>query len=98
MTTTIIATIEAKPGFSGEVGNALRNMILPTLSEAGCIRYELFCSVEATCIFHLVETYASDEALAKHQQSAHFAELVARLADKLAKDIKIERVMPFDAN
>lgn len=97
MTTTILATVAAKPEFVRDVETALKKMIPATRAEAGCISYALFNSEEKVGIFHLLETYADDAALASHHQSAHFAELVARLADKLASDIKIERIAALDA-
>lgn len=97
MTTTIFATVEAKPEAASLVETVLRKMILPTRAEAGCISYALFRSEERTSTFHLLETYADDAALASHHQSAHFAELVASLADKLARGIQIERITALDA-
>jgi quinol monooxygenase YgiN len=97
MTTTIFATVEAKPDAISHVEAALRRMILPTRAETGCVRYELFGSEEMAGTFHLLETYADDAALASHHASAHFAELVASLADKLARDIRIERIESLDA-
>ena len=93
MTTTIHATVEARPDATDEVEAALRRMIAPTRAEAGCIRYELFRAEDKPCTFHLLETYADDEALARHHQSAHFVELVASLADRLAQEIRIDRLV-----
>ena len=90
MHTTTLATVEAKPEAAHEVEAALKKMILPTRAEAGCVRYELFRSKEKTGTFHLLETYANDDALASHHASPHFAELVASLADKLASDLQIQ--------
>lgn len=97
MTTTIFATVEAKPDAFSHVEAALRKMIPATRAETGCIRYELFVSEETACTFHLLETYADDAALASHHASAHFAELVANLAGKVARDIRIERFASLDA-
>lgn len=65
-------------------------MIFPTGAEAGCVSYELYQSEVETNTFHLLETYDDDEALARHHQSPHFAELVSSLTDKLAIGIQIE--------
>ncbi|SFN69218.1 Quinol monooxygenase YgiN [Formivibrio citricus] len=91
MTTTIFATVEAKSEAIQHVEAALRGMIQPTRNEPGCVRYELFASEEAPGTFHLLETYADDDALNRHHQSPHFAELLASLANKLARDIQISR-------
>lgn len=97
MLTTILATVEAKPEVAHEVEAELKKMILPTRAEAGCVRYELFRSKEKTGTFHLLETYANDDALASHHASPHFAELVAGLADKLASDLQITPLVPLGA-
>lgn len=97
MTTTIFATVEAKPEFTTDVETALRKIVLPTRAETGCISYALFGSQEKVSSFHLLEVYADDAALASHHQSAHFTELVASLTDKLANDIKIERIAALAA-
>lgn len=97
MTTTIFATVEARPDAIQHVEAALRKMILPTLNEPGCIRYELFGSEQATGTFHLLETYADDDALARHHQSPHFAELLTSLANQLTRDIQISRFVSIVA-
>ena len=96
MPTTILATVEAKPEVAHEVEAALKKMIKPTRAEAGCVRYELFRSKEKTGTFHLLETYADDEALGKHRALPHFAEVVANLADKLASDLQIQNLSTLD--
>ncbi len=96
MPTTILATVEAKPEAAHEVEAALKKMIKPTRAEVGCIRYELFRSNDKTGTFHLLETYADDEALGHHHASPHFAELVASLADKLASDLQIQSLSTLD--
>lgn len=92
MTTTIFATVEAKPDSIHLVEQALCTMIPLTRAEPGCIRYELFVSEEHPGTFHLLETYADDNALSRHHTSPHFTALVVSLSDKLAQEIRIERV------
>ena len=97
MSTTIFATVEAKSDSSNAVKAALRAMIEPTKAEPGCLHYALFASQEAPGTFHLLETYADDAALAAHHASAHFAALVENIGDKLARDIRIERIAELEA-
>ena len=97
MATTILATVTAKPECTADIEIALRNMIPVTRAETGCISYLLFRSEEQAGVFQLLESYADDAALASHQQSVHFAELIASLADKLAGDIHIARITALDA-
>lgn len=97
MTTTILATVTAKPEFASDVESALKKMVPTTRNEAGCVSYALFSSKDKAGVFHLVETYIDDAALASHHQSTHFAELVANLATKLACGTEIERINALDA-
>lgn len=92
MTTMIFATVVAKPEFTHDVESALKKMIPATRAEAGCVSYALYASEEKVGTFLLLETYADAAALASHQQSPHFGELVASLTGKLASDIQIERI------
>ena len=96
MTTTLFATVQAKPEFTGLVQAALISMLVPTRAEPSCVSYELYQSEEDAATFHLLESYTSDEALASHQQSPHFAGLLSGLTDKLASDIQIKRLGVLD--
>jgi len=97
MSTTLFASVEAKPAVTRHVEAALRGMITRSLAETGCVRYELFRSEEKANTFHLLETYANAEALASHHRSAHFTDLVASLADRLVQVIQIERLAALEA-
>ncbi|MDO6387727.1 putative quinol monooxygenase [Uliginosibacterium sp. 31-12] len=97
MSITIFATVEAKSDVSNAVEAALRAMIEPTRAEPGCLHYALFASQEAAGTFHLLETYADDAALAAHHASAHFAALVESIGDKLAREIRIERISALES-
>ncbi|NSL54610.1 putative quinol monooxygenase [Uliginosibacterium aquaticum] len=97
MSITIFASVEAKADAVTAVETALRAMLEPTRAEPGCLSYELFASRDAPGIFHLLETYTDDAALAAHHASAHFAGLVASIGDKLMREIRIERIAELEA-
>lgn len=92
MSTTILATVTAKPTATANVAAALQAMIAPSRSEPGCLQYALFASRDTPGTFYLLERYADDAALAAHQTSPHFTALVAGLADKLVRKIHIEQI------
>lgn len=92
MSTTILATVTAKPTATANVAAALQAMIAPSRSEPGCLQYALFASRDTPGTFYLLESYADDAALAAHQTSPHFTALVAGLADKLVRKIHIEQI------
>lgn len=95
MTITIFATVVAKPDSIAQVEEALRRVIPLTRAEPGCVRYELFGSEDHLGSFHLLETYADEATLSSHHASPHFAALVTSLSDKLAQEIRIERLLPL---
>lgn len=92
MSMTIIATVVARPDAVQTVAAALQAMVEPTLGEPGCLVYDLFASTDAAGTFYLVESYVDAAALAAHQASPHFLALVASVGDKLARDIRIEKI------
>lgn len=93
MTISIFATVEATPGFSQHVETALRKMISPARAEAGCLRYELFRSADDVNIFHLLEVYVDEAALACHSRSSHFLDLAHSIKNAVAKEITIKKLV-----
>lgn len=97
MATTLFATVAAKAEFAAEVETALRKMVAPTRAETGCVSYALYSAAQQPGVFHLLEKYADDAALASHQQTAHFAALLESLTDKLASEIQIQPITALEA-
>lgn len=97
MSTTLLATVEARADAADAVEAALRAMIRPSRAEAGCHHYALFAAPAAPGTFYLLESYADDAALAAHHASRHFAALVASIGDKLVSEISITRINALEA-
>lgn len=72
MQLTVIAKIEVKPGAEDQVYQALRGLIQPTLSETGCINYDLHRSIEKPGLFVFYENWTNREVWEAHMQSEHF--------------------------
>ena len=88
----VVATIIAQPGHEAAVRAALEQVVPPSRAEAGCRRYELHVDNSAPAKFVMLEEWTSAEALAEHEATPHFAELVAAIGkvaqisvDKLTK-------------
>ena len=58
---------------------AAKELVAASLSDQGCIAYDLFASATRADVFMICETWASPEALAKHENSAHFTTLVPEM-------------------
>jgi quinol monooxygenase YgiN len=67
----IVARIEANPGHEDQVRNALTNLIAPTLSEAGCIQYDLHQDNSNPGTFLFYEVWESRELWQDHLKSPH---------------------------
>ena len=80
-TVHVIATFLAEMGKEDEMETALREIIEPTRSEAGCIRYDLMRSlVGANYVeFVFVEEWESEEALDAHGQMPYIQGLRPRI-------------------
>jgi quinol monooxygenase YgiN len=80
-TVHVIATFLAEMGKEDEMEKALQEIIEPTRSEPGCIRYDLLRSlVGANYVeFVFVEEWESEEALDAHGQMPYIQGLRSRI-------------------
>lgn len=81
----VVAVLTAKPGSEEVVGEALRALVEPTRSEAGCTSYELFVSVADKTTFITVETWTSQADLDAHLQTPHVQQALGAAGDHLAQ-------------
>ena len=63
-----------KQGNEAKVEEILRGMLAPTRAEAGNLRYDLLKATndEGRTLYHLLETYTGDDAVAFHRETAHY--------------------------
>ncbi|QZA79243.1 antibiotic biosynthesis monooxygenase [Deefgea tanakiae] len=91
MTLPVIAVIDAKPEFNDEVELALRDMLLPTRAEGGCLQYELTQDQASSTRWIMVERWQDELALERHLVSAHMDQLGVALSGRII-DLKIYRL------
>lgn len=72
MTIHVFATLRALPGFEHELHAALRALAAASRGETGNERYELFLEAGQAGVFHLIEAYRDDDALAEHRKTVHY--------------------------
>ncbi len=78
-TLVIIGSAKAKPGKADELRPILKALLLPTLAEEGCLRYEMNESMEGdSWIF--TELWESRALWDQHMQSAQVSEWAAAAA------------------
>lgn len=82
-TVHVIATFTAAPGREDELEKILLEMLAPTRSEAGCIRYDLLRSLKGVSPveFTFVEEWESVQALDAHGRTPHLQGLRPKVQD-----------------
>jgi quinol monooxygenase YgiN len=71
---TIIARIEAFPDQVEHLKTELTQLIAPTLSESGCMQYDLHQDNDNPMVFLFYETWESRELWRDHMSNTHVAE------------------------
>lgn len=83
----VIAIIKAKPEKADELHQILADLVAPTLTEEGCIRYEMNVSDDRlTYVF--TEQWASRPLWDVHMETPGLLNLKARL-DELTEDFEL---------
>ncbi|AJI96097.1 putative quinol monooxygenase [Yersinia ruckeri] len=89
MEVRIIASLIAKPDFFEDVKEILHQIIEPSRAESGNLQYDLHRDIDQPNTFVFFERWASEDAVQKHNKTAHFQQFVAQLDGKLdSLDIK----------
>jgi len=69
--TTVIAHVRAKPGQNEFVGAELNKLLIPTRTEPGCLRYDMFLDASDAAHFVFIEVWESIEAHHVHLEQGH---------------------------
>ncbi|MDR1601921.1 MAG: antibiotic biosynthesis monooxygenase, partial [Tannerella sp.] len=72
----IVATIVAKSEFQNDLEKMFQIVVDETRSEAGNILYELHQDINNPLKYIILETWQSQEAIDRHNESAHFKAFV----------------------
>lgn len=91
---TLLAKLTAKPGAEERLLPELQAMLEPSRNEPGCLKYVLHRLPENPSVFWFVEEWKSEEALAEHNQTAHYARLKERTAD-LVENAELVLLQPI---
>ncbi len=81
----IVAELEVLPEQREAMLPAFRVMVDASRAETGNRAYDLTEDLENPCRFFILETWASDAAIAEHNASAHFKAFGDFQKDKLAR-------------
>jgi len=83
----VFARLTAKPEQAEALGESLRQLIAPTLQEAGSLGYTLHRDNDDPAVWILYEAWASRAALDAHFEQPYMQALFVRAADLLAKEV-----------
>jgi quinol monooxygenase YgiN len=86
---TVFALIKAKPGMEEAVKQEPLALVDPTLTEEGCINYDLHQSLDHKGQFRFYENWTSKELLDRHLESAHVKRFIAKADQLLAEPPEI---------
>jgi quinol monooxygenase YgiN len=93
---TLIARLTAKSEASEDLGNGLRQLIVPTLSEEGAIGYVLHRDNDDANVWVLYETWRSQVDLDAHFKQPYTRAMMARFPDLLAREMELTFATAID--
>lgn len=70
----VIGTVRAPEGALEKLRPAAATMVAETLKEPGCIRYAYAQDLLDSCLMHVSEAWADEDALKAHFTTPHMAE------------------------
>lgn len=95
----IVVRFTPKPGLHEPVEAVLRGMVAATRTEPGNRRYDLFKSADASgaTLFHLVEHYADQAAIAAHRETAHYKQYRIDIMPLLQEPPQVQLLQAVDS-
>lgn len=73
----------------GELLHTARELVAASLADEGCVSYDLYTSATRPDVAMICETWSDANALAAHEQTAHFTTLVPRM--RQLGEMKLEK-------
>lgn len=89
---TIVAIATASPGQEKALRSAQEKLVVETVKEPGCLRYELHQSIEDGRVLIFMESWASEEAWRNHMQGTAIKRFHASGAGNLFADFTLYRM------
>ena len=80
----VLGSARARPGKEDDARQALRNLIVPTHGEDGCILGALHEGIDDSARFAFVERWASRENFDRHLRSPHVSACLERVDELFA--------------
>lgn len=79
----VVAKNYIQEGKLEEITELYKELIVKTVLEPGCIKYELYQDINDTRTLTMIEEWESIEALTAHEKTEHFVRIFPLLKDLL---------------
>ena len=89
----LIAVFEVKSEWVDKIEDIVWPLVVGSRSEKGCISYNFVRDAAAENVFMFLEEWQSEEAIAAHNNTAHFAEYVPKMGEYCTKSVLHKIVM-----
>ena len=91
----IFARFHARPGQEGEVAETLRNVLVPSRDEPGCLSIQAFRSVQDPRLFYIHLRWKDEAAFDRHATLPHTLRFVERMGPLLDHPLEVTRAAPI---
>ncbi|MGJ8526337.1 hypothetical protein LMG33818_002086 [Halomonadaceae bacterium LMG 33818] len=81
MSIAIVALFKVRPEYAEETEKALRKLVEFSVNDVGNEFYSLQQDQHDVTKFYMLERWASQEALDKHEQQSHFVDFINKYKD-----------------
>jgi quinol monooxygenase YgiN len=85
----VVAVAQGKPGTADAIEQALLRCVAPSRAETGCLLYTPHRDLDRADCFVFFERWTSRAALAEHERTRHFEELVRELKPLLVQPLEV---------
>lgn len=85
----ILAEFIIKDNKDSEFIRLAEELVISSRKEQGCIRYEVFKNNDKKNQFIFIEKWEDQKSIEKHNNSAHFTDIVPKLVELSAEEVKI---------
>ena len=93
----IFSRFHAREGDEASVAAALRDVVVPTRAEPGCLAINAFRSVRDPGLFYIHSRWVDERAFDIHAELPHTVAFLARVEALIDHPLKVTRSTPLDA-
>lgn len=92
----IFARFHARPGLEDAVAEALREVVVPTRAEPGCLAVHAFRSTRDPRLFYIHSRWTDEAAFERHAGLPHTVRFLARVPPLIDHPLDINRAEQLD--